>query len=102
MSAFRDQHSEFAGANAQVLGVSTDDLDTQKKFQESLKTPFVLLADPEGKAASAYGVIREMPNGAKIANRVTFVIDKDGKVVKTFEGSEAIDPAGALGACQGK
>ena len=35
MSAFRDTHSEFAGADAQVLGVSMDDLETQKKFQES-------------------------------------------------------------------
>lgn len=101
MSAFRDSHSEFAGADAQVLGVSMDDLDTQKKFQESLKTPFPLLADPKGTAAAAYGVKTEMPNGATVASRVTFVINKEGKVIKVVEGRDAIDPAGALSACKG-
>jgi peroxiredoxin Q/BCP len=100
MSAFRDQYSEFAGADAQVLGVSMDDLETQKKFQASLSTPFPLLADPKGDAAAAYGVKTEMPNGMTVASRVTFIIGKDGKIVKTFEGRDALDPAGALGACK--
>jgi peroxiredoxin len=99
MSAFRDSHRDFADASAQVLGVSMDDLETNTKFAESLKTPFPLLSDPKGEAASAYGVKTEMPNGMLIASRVTFVIDKDGKVVKVFEGKDAIDPSGALGAC---
>lgn len=98
MSAFRDQHSGFAGAGAQVLGVSTDDLETQKKFADSLTLPFPLLADPEKKAAQAYGVL----TSAGYANRVTFVIGKDGKVSKVLEGKDALDPAGALSACGGK
>lgn len=98
MSAFRDQHSGFAGADAQVLGVSTDDVDTQKKFAESLSLPFPLLADPDKKAARAYGVLALLG----YANRVTFVIDKDGKVTKVLEGKDAIDPSGALAACGGK
>ena len=103
MSAFRDQHSEFAGADAQVLGVSMDDLETQKKFADSLKVPFPMLVDPEGKTVAAYGVLRELPMGAaRFANRVTFVIDKEGRVAKVFEGAEALDPAGALGACKAK
>ena len=101
MSAFRDSNTEFAGADAQVLGVSMDDLETQKKFQESLKTPFPLLADPKGEAAAAYGVKTEMPNGMVVASRVTFVIGKDGKIVKIVEGRDAIDPSGALSACKG-
>ncbi len=101
MSAFRDQHSEFAGADAQVLGVSMDDVATNTKFAESLKTPFPLLSDPKGEVAAAYGVKTEMPNGMTIASRVTFVIGKDGKVQKVFEGRDALDPAGALGACKG-
>jgi peroxiredoxin Q/BCP len=99
MSAFRDSHAEFAGADAQVLGISMDDLETQTRFSESLKTPFPLLADPDGKTAQAYGVI----GGAgpvKYASRVTFVIGKDGKVTDVFEGKDALDPAGALSACK--
>jgi thioredoxin-dependent peroxiredoxin len=95
MSALRDSHPEFAGAGAQVLGISMDDLDTQTRFAESLKLPFPLLADPDGTAARAYGVAAE-----RYANRVTFVIAPDGKVVGVFEGKDALDPAGALSTCR--
>src|SRR3954471_25036927 len=94
MSALRDSIERFAGKNAQVLGVSMDDLDTQKRFADSLKLPFPLLADPKGEAAEAYGV----KNGS-YANRVTFVIDPDGKVVKSVEGKDALDPTLAPAYC---
>ena len=97
MSAFRDSYGEFTGADAQVLGISMDDLETQKKFRESLNTPFPLLSDAEGKVARAYGVANEKG----FADRVTFVIGRDGKVVKVIEGRDAIDPTGALAACKG-
>ena len=99
MSAFRDKHSDFAGADAQVLGISMDDLETQKKFAESLSSPFPLLSDPEGKVVEAYGVAGGM-GPVKMAKRVTFVIGKDGKVQSVFEGAEALDPTGALSACR--
>jgi peroxiredoxin len=95
MSAFRDRHPEFAGEGVQILGISADDLETQGKFAESLKVPFPLVADPEGVAVKAYGVWNEGR-----AKRVTFVIGGDGKVKAVFEGADALDPAGALGACR--
>jgi len=94
MSAFRDAAERFAGKNAQVLGVSMDDLDTQKKYAQSLSLNFPLLADPKGEAAEAYGV----KNGEH-ASLATFVIGPDGKVVKAVEGKDALDPSGALEAC---
>lgn len=94
MSAYRDMHAQFAGADSQILGISMDDVATQTKFAESLKTPFPLLADVGGEVAKAYGVA-----GDGYANRVTFVIDKDGKIVQTVEGRDAIDPGSALSAC---
>lgn len=97
MSAFRDNHSQFADSSAQVLGVSMDSLETQTKFAESLKLPFQLLADPEGKTAQAYGV-----KGALFASRTTFVIDETGKIAAIFEGKDALDPAGALSSCKAK
>ena len=98
MSAFRDIASRFADKNAQVLGVSMDDLDTQKKFAESLKLPFPLLADPAGQVVKAYGA--EMQYKEKTyADRITFVIDADGKVTKVLQGKDALDPAPALDAC---
>jgi peroxiredoxin Q/BCP len=86
--------AQFAGKNAQVLGVSMDDLDTQKRFAQSLNLPFPLLADPKGEAATAFGV-----NSGKYASRTTFVIAPDGNVVKVLEGKDAFDPAAAADAC---
>ncbi len=94
MSALRDVQSKFADKNAQVLGVSMDDLETQKRFALSLALPFPLLSDPKGVAAEAYGV----KSGA-VASRTTFVVGPDGKVVKVVEGKDALDPTGALDAC---
>jgi peroxiredoxin Q/BCP len=96
MSGLRDVHAQFADEGAQVLGVSMDTLETQTRFAESLNLPFPLLADPEGVAAKAYGVA----NPAGYANRVTFVIEKDGKISKVIEGKDAIDPALTLSACR--
>lgn len=97
MTAFRDQIADFKAADAQVLGISKDDLETQKKFHASLTLPFPLLADPEGKVTRAFGVDK-----GEYAERVTFVIGKDGIVKQVIEGRDAIDPAGALSACTRK
>jgi peroxiredoxin Q/BCP len=96
MSAFRDMHAQFADADAQVLGISMDTLDTQTKFAESLSLPFPLVADPEAVAAKAFGVAN-VEKG--YANRVTFVIGKDGKIASVIEGKDAIDPTATLTAC---
>lgn len=96
MTAFGELHEEFEKAGAQVLGVSTDDLETQTRFAESLSLPFPLLADAEGEAARAYGVYQESGH----ASRVSFVIDAEGLVLEVLEGGDALDPAGALSACQ--
>ncbi|HXN55925.1 MAG TPA: hypothetical protein VN874_06630, partial [Myxococcales bacterium] len=47
--------------------------------------------------AQAYGVFGF--KGLPYAQRATFVIDKDGKVVKVLEGADALDPAPALASC---
>src|SRR5262245_47031526 len=74
MSGLRDNHTQLTEADTQVFGISADNVETQTKFAESLKLPFPLLADPEVTVAKAYGVANEKG----YANRVTFVIGKDG------------------------
>jgi len=66
--------------NAQVLGVSTDDIASQKQFAEKEKLNFRLLSDADKKVAAAYGVL--MDNG--YAKRVTFIIDPKGIVRYIF------------------
>lgn len=54
------------------------------------------MSDTEKKVAKAYGVLSFT---RLFANRVTFVIDKDGIIRHIDEGSDAIDPSGAFQAC---
>jgi peroxiredoxin Q/BCP len=90
-------HQKFLDQEAQILGISTDDLDTQKKFSKSLQLPFPLLADPDSAVAKAYGV--DGMFFSSMAHRVTFVIGPDGNIVQVIEGGDAIDPLGTLAAC---
>ena len=73
----RDTFSEFKGLNATVFGVSFDSVESHKQFIEKYKLPFVLLADTDKSVAKLYGVADE---NSKVASRVTFVIDKSGKI----------------------
>lgn len=92
----RDIAARFADANAQVLGVSTDDIETQTRFASTLKLPFPLLADKGGDVARRYGVYRPTVG---LASRATFVIGPDGKVLRVIEGKDALDPGAVAEAC---
>lgn len=60
------------------FAASVDDAATNKKFAESLEVKYPILSDPTKETAKAYGVLGTLP----FANRWTFYIDKNGKVVK--------------------
>ncbi len=84
---FRDHHDAFAELNAVILGVSPDPVKRHEKFIEKHGLPFLLLADEEHKAAEAYGVWKLKKNFGKEymgIERSTFIIDKEGRLVKEF------------------
>lgn len=84
---FRDKHESFAELNAVILGVSPDPMNRHDKFIEKYELPFLLLADEEHKAAESYDVWKLKKNFGKEymgIERSTFVIDKDGQVVKEW------------------
>lgn len=60
-----------------TYGISLDSVAIQKKFATQEKLNFSLLSDPDGSAASKYQVL---PKGSSYANRVTFIIDPEGKL----------------------
>ena len=76
----RDAWQKFQDAGAVVFGVSTDDNTSHVAFAEKYKLPFLLLPDQGGAIAKAYGV----PLRFGFVKRVTFVIDRQGKVSKVF------------------
>jgi peroxiredoxin len=70
---FRDNYAELRLVGAEVIGISTDDLETQCKFADELKVPFPMLADADKSISAAYDVLWPVVG---IAHRVTFVIDR--------------------------
>ena len=95
MNAYQAGIAKFTSADTVIFGVSTDDLETNKKFAESLNLEFALLSDTDGKASQAFGVLNER----KMSNRTTFVIDKKGVVREVISGGDAISIDGAAAAC---
>jgi len=85
---FRDAYARLAESGIIVLGVSPDSLDSHRKFVEKLHLPFPLLADTDQTICKAYGVWQEKSMyGKKYMGvaRITFVIDKEGKLAHVFE-----------------
>ena len=91
LCALRDDFSQFESSGVQVLAVSCDSRHAQRVWAEQKGYQFPLLSDfwPHGEVAKAYGVFND---ALGCANRATFVIDKDGKVVDTFASSELGTP----------
>jgi peroxiredoxin len=82
--------------DTQVFGISADNLPTLGHWAKELNLTFPLLSDfSTRKTITAYGIL--MPSG--VANRATFVVDLDGKIIHIEEGTTALDPTGAETAC---
>lgn len=79
----RDNFSRFEREGVELLAISVDSKFVQKQFAEHEGYKFSVLADfwPHGAVAQAYGVFLEEHG---IANRATFVINKDGDLVAKF------------------
>jgi thioredoxin-dependent peroxiredoxin len=81
---FRDNIFAFRDANAQVLGISVDDVESHKKFSEKHGLPFPILADSNKEITKKYGVLKTYLGTMELAKRDTFLIDPQGKVVKHY------------------
>lgn len=73
-----------------------DDAETLRRFKDSLKAQFHFVSDPEGKLVELYDVKTPL---LSFAQRYTFVIGQDRKIVKVDSGSDAIDASTAIAAC---
>ena len=75
--SLRDAYEGLHAKGLQILGVSRDSSESQKKFQENRKLPFTLIADTDGKVAEAFHVPLIPVVG--MTKRQSFII-KDGKL----------------------
>ena len=96
MLAYQAGIAKFDASETKVFGISTDNTPSQKEFAAKTDIKFPLLSDfSKREVSKAYGVLLD----AGMANRSTFVIDKEGKIVYIEQGNTAIDPTGAETAC---
>lgn len=65
-----------------MLGISVDDIETQKRFKEELVLPFELLSDSNRELARACGVLNVIGTRAQ---RKTFIIDPEGRIAYIFD-----------------
>jgi len=86
---FQNDLEKYKAANAVILGVSVDSVDSHKQFCAKDSLNFTLLSDSDKKVVSQYGSLGNY-GVMQIAKRNTFLIDPNGKVVKVWTG---VDPA---------
>jgi thioredoxin-dependent peroxiredoxin len=79
---FRNLATEFAELGAGIVGISSDDSDTQAAFADKHGFDYPLLSDADGEVAESFGVRRTGPLQAMVpTRRRTFVIDTDGRII---------------------
>ena len=79
--AFRDRMDDYAEAGIRVYGVSLDSPESHREFRTKYGLNFPLLTDEGGRASEALGVLRE---NRRTANRVTFLLDPDGRISRVY------------------
>jgi thioredoxin-dependent peroxiredoxin len=80
--SFRDQFEVFNEADAMIIGISGQSVESHKKFAEKYHLNFTLLSDEGDKLRKSFGVPENFMG--MIPGRVTYVVDKSGKVVFVF------------------
>ena len=80
---FAEATDKFKSMGATVIGISTDNIETQKKFStEECRDKFAVAADADGKVVKEYdSALKIMPGHA---DRVSYLIGQNGKVAAVF------------------
>ena len=84
---FAREYTRFKEANIEIIGVSPDSDDSHKKFRQQMKIPYLLASDVLNQASRKYGVYAVknfMGREHMGVNRSTFLIDKNGIIVKLY------------------
>jgi len=97
--SLRDHNHDIVAKGAAILGVSTQDEASHRKFTEKYKLNFPLLADTDGAVGRAYGtlggggLISKLKSAAGMADRITFVIDEKGRIAHVIDRPDVANHA---------
>ena len=86
--AFRDYFEEFGKLDAEVIGISSDPIESHKRFAVEHDLSFTLLSDEGGSIRRLYGVPKTF---GLFPGRVTYVIDKEGVVSHVFASQLSVE-----------
>ena len=86
--AFRDGYKEFGKLDAEVIGISSDSVESHKRFAEMHSLPFPLLSDEGGKVRKLYGVPSTF---GLFPGRVTYVVNAEGTVGRVFASQLGVE-----------
>lgn len=80
--SFRDSYQDFINLGCEVIGISTDSINSHEEFSKKYNLNFRILSDVNDDVRKKFGV----PSSffGLIKGRVTYLIDKEGKVVWKF------------------
>jgi peroxiredoxin Q/BCP len=78
---FRDAYEDFVAVGAEVVGVSSDSLESHAEFARKHSLPMQLVTDGDGQVRARYGVKSTL---GMLPGRETFIIDKQGVVRHVF------------------
>lgn len=84
----RDNHGELLNKGIKVVGVSADSEEKHQKFIKKYDLPFPLIADTDKSIIQSFGVWGEKKFMGKVydgIHRTTFILDKDGTVMKRID-----------------
>jgi len=86
--AFRDDYEEFGKLDAEVIGISSDSVESHKSFAAKYHLPFTLLSDEGGWVRRLYGVPKTF---SLFPGRVTYVIDEESVVRHVFSSQLGVE-----------
>jgi thioredoxin-dependent peroxiredoxin len=86
--AFRERHEDFRELNAEVIGISSDPVESHRSFAAKHELPFTLLSDEGGKVRKLYGASSTF---GLVPGRVTYVLDKEGVVRHLFSSQLGVE-----------
>lgn len=99
MQNFQKNLQRLEAADTQVLGVSMDSPFSNAAWAEKIGVTFPLLSDWGGDVTKEYGIYNPE---YKAARRVTFLIDKEGKIAEMQVDRDAVDPTKVVESCERK
>ena len=97
--SLRDHNKDIKAKGAEILGVSTQGEESHQKFTKKYNLNFPLLADTDGAVGRAYGtlggggLVSKLKSAAGMADRVTFIIDENGRVAHVISKPDVANHA---------